>query len=101
MYHIQEFMRNHTFEEQNSNITFMTANINTKFPAARNGAVPECESCMLEIAKKRSTNTKKIKPIAEKEGDFLRDKIEVGYFVSTDPFFCKNPGRLPTGYGRN
>ena len=28
----------------------------------------------------------------------MRDKIEVGYFVSTDQFFCKTTGCLPTGY---
>ena len=27
-----------------------------------------------------------------------RDKYEVGYFVSTNKFICKNPGQLPTGY---
>ena len=30
----------------------------------------------------------------------MRDKTEVGDFVSTDQFFCKNTGILPTGYGR-
>ena len=30
----------------------------------------------------------------------LRDKTEVGYFVSTAQFGYKIPGSLPTGYGR-
>ena len=29
-----------------------------------------------------------------------RDKYEVGNFMSTDQFVCKNPGRLPSGFGR-
>ena len=30
-----------------------------------------------------------------------RDKIEVGYFISTDQNLCRTPGHLPTGYGRD
>ena len=56
---------------------------------------------MLTRSKKRSTNTKKFKPLAEKEGILLRGKIEVVDFVSTDKFVCKAPGRLPTGYGKD
>ena len=100
MYLIQEFMRPCKFEEPNGNITILTAIINPKFPAKRNCAVPACEYCILERSKKRSANTKKVKPLEEKEGDLLRDKIEVGYFVSTDKFVCKTPSRLPNGYGR-
>ena len=55
---------------------------------------------MLARAKKRTTNTNKVKPLPEKEGALSRNKLEVGDFVSTDQFVCKNPGRLPTGYGR-
>ena len=55
---------------------------------------------MLSRSKKRSANTKNFKTIAAKEGAFSRDKIEVGDLFSTDKFVCKNPGRLPTGYGR-
>ena len=81
-------MRPRTFEKPNGNINILPAMINPKFLAARNCAVPSCESCMLERAKKRSANTNKVNPPAEKEGDFF----------STDQFFCKTPGCLPTGY---
>ena len=55
---------------------------------------------MLVIFKKRLTNTKEVKSLAEKGVALLRNKIEVRDFVSTDQFVCKTPGRLPTGYGR-
>ena len=58
MYRMQEFMKPRTFEEPNGNITILPEIINTKFPVARNYSVPACESCMVAIAKKRSTNTK-------------------------------------------
>ena len=93
-------MKPRTFGEPNVNITIIPVIINTKFPAARNCALPACESCMLDKSKKRSTNNKKVKPLAEKEGDLSRDKVEVEYFVSTDKLFCKTPVSLRTGYGR-
>ena len=100
MYLIKEFMRPCKFEEKYGNITILPAIINPKSPSARNCALIACESRMLERSKKRLTETKKAKPLAEKELSLLRDKIEAGDFVSTDKFVCKNPGRLPTGYGR-
>ena len=93
-------MRPRTFKEPNGNITIMKAIINLKFSAARNFAVPACESFMLVRSNKRLTNTNKVKPRGEKEGALLRDKTEVGYFVSTAQFVYKIPGSLPTGYGR-
>ena len=30
----------------------------------------------------------------------MRDRIEVGDFISTDQFLCRIPGYLTTGYGR-
>ena len=66
MYRIKEFMRTRTFEEPNGNRTILPSIINPKFTAVRNCSVPACESCMLERAKKRSTNTKKVNPLAEK-----------------------------------
>ena len=54
---------------------------------------------MLARSKKYSTNTKKVKPLAENEGSLLRDKIEAGVFFSADKCFCKTSGHLPTGYG--
>ena len=100
MYHIQEFMRPCTFEEPNGNSSILSAIINPRFPAAINWSVPECESYILSRSKKLLINANKVKPLAEKEGALSCDKIEVGDFVSTDQFVCKNPGRLPTGYGR-
>jgi hypothetical protein len=93
-------MKPRTFEEPNGNRTILPAIIKPKFEAASKCAVPACESCMLARARKHSTNTNKVKPLAEKEGALSRDKLEVGDFVSTDQFICKTPGRLPTGYGR-
>ena len=80
--------------------TILPVIINIKFPAARNFEVPAFESCMLARAKKRLTIAKKVKPLAENNGALFCDKIEVGDFFSTDQFVCKNPGHVPTGYGR-
>ena len=63
MYHIQEFMRLHTFEEPNGNITILPDIINPKIPA-----IPACESCILERYKNRSDSYKQVKPISENEG---------------------------------
>ena len=93
-------MRPRTFEEPNGNITILPELINTKFTSAINFTVIACESCMLTGDKKRSDSTNKVNPIPEKEGYFLRDKIEVRDFIPFNTFVCKTPGRLPTGYGR-
>ena len=82
MYRIKEFMRPRTFEEPNGNINILPEIINPKFSAARICAVPACESCMLEISKKRLSNTKKVKPLAKKEEALSRDEIEVGEFFN-------------------
>ena len=82
-------MKPRTFEEKNDNITILPEIINTRFIAARNCAVPACDSCMLERYKKRSTNNKKVKPIPEKEGALLRHKIEVGYFFQLINLFVR------------
>ena len=63
MYQIQYFIRPRTFEKPNGNRTILPEIINTKFPSARNCAVPTCESCVLARVKKRFTNTKKVKPL--------------------------------------
>ena len=55
---------------------------------------------MLERAKKRLANTKKVKHIVEKERYLSCDQIEVGDFVSTDKYFSMTPDNLYTGYGR-
>ena len=68
------------FEEPNGNRTILPEIINPKFSAVINCAVPACESCMLSIPKKHSPNTKKLNPLAEKEGALSRDKIEFGDF---------------------
>ena len=70
-----------TFKEPKGNRNILPEIINPKFPSASNCAVPACKSCMLEISKKSPTNTKKVKPLAEKEGSLSRDKIEIGYFI--------------------
>ena len=100
MYIISEFMRPLTFEESNGNMIVLPAIINPKIPVSRNFAVPACESRMFARAKKRSTKTKKVKLLAEKQVVFSCNKIEVVDFVSTDQFVFKSPGILPTGYRR-
>ena len=82
MYRIQEFIRPRTFDAPHGKISILTAIINPKFSATRNCAVPVYESCMLARSKKRSANTKKVKPLAEKEGSLSRDKIDVEYFFN-------------------
>ena len=82
-------MRPCTFEEPNGNITILKEIINPIFPAARNCAVPACESCMLERAKKRLTNNNKVNPLAEKVGALLCDKIKVGDFFQLVNLFVR------------
>ena len=80
MYRIHTFMRAHTFEEPNSNITIMPVIVNPRFTAARNCAVPACVSCVFARSKKRSTNTIKVKPLAEKERALLHDELRLEIF---------------------
>ena len=94
-------MRPHIFEEPNGNRTILIAIINPKFTSARNFLLTACEAFMFLRAKNILTNTIKVKPLAENEGSLLCDKIEVGYFVSTDLFFGNNTSCLTTGYGRD
>lgn len=56
--------------------------------------------CLLARAKKRGPGVKEAKAVPGKKGALVRDKYEVGDFVSTDQFFVRTPGRLPSGYGR-
>ena len=44
---------------------------------------------MLARSKKYSTNTKKVKPLAENEGSLLRDKIEAGVFFQLINVFVR------------
>jgi hypothetical protein len=59
-----------------------------------------CQSCLLARARKRTPNVKQTRDLPESEGALSRDQYEVGDFVSTDQFFCRTPGCLPKGYGR-
>ena len=82
-------MKPRTFEEPKGNLTILQVIVNPKFYATRNFELPACESCMLERSRKRSTNTKKFKPLVEKEGSLSCAKIEVGDFVSTHNCFVR------------
>ena len=48
--------------------------IQPKFATAEKCAVPVCESCLLDSAKKRSTGVAKKKAVPEKKGTLSRDK---------------------------
>ncbi len=43
---------------------------------------------------------KQTRDLPESEGALSHDQYEVGDFVSTNQFFCRTPGCLPEGYGR-
>ena len=76
-------MKYFTFEEPNGNRTILPVIMKPKLPDARNCAVPARESSGLARAKKRLTNANKVKPLVGKDGDFWRDKIEVGGFFNS------------------
>ena len=89
------------YEEPTGKCAILPPIIKTKLTATRNFSVPACDYCVLDITKKRSTGTTNVNHLPEKEVSLKREKYEVGDFVSTDQFIFKNPGRLPTGYGRD
>ena len=63
MYHIQEFMRDHIYEQPDGKNTIIPPIINPKFPESQNFSVPYCESYMMDHFKKRSTVTTKVGPL--------------------------------------
>ena len=81
-------------------ISVMDPVILPKLATAAVCEVPACESFLLVRDKKLSPGLSKAKHVPDKEGILSFDQYEVGYFVSTDQFFVRTPGRLPTGYGR-
>jgi hypothetical protein len=100
MYHIQEMLREHHYEDPDGRTTILPAIIQPKNPSARNCIVPPCQSCLLAREKKRSLNVSRTQLLEDREGAITRDQYKVGDFVSTDQFICKTPGCLPTGYGQ-
>ena len=100
MHRIQGMMKPQKMEEPNGSKSVMAPIIQPKLATAANCAVLVCESCLLGRAKKRSPGVVKKKAVPEKMGILSRDKYEVGYFMSTDQFVCKTPGRLPSGFGQ-
>ena len=87
-------------EDPNGSKSVMAPIIQPKLATAAYCAVPVCKSCLLGRAKKRSPGVVKKKAMPEKMGILIRDKYEVGNFMSTDQFVCKTPGRLPSVFGR-
>ena len=90
MYRIQEFTRERIYEDSTGKKNILPPIITTKFPETRNCYFPDCESCMLDCSKNRSTIATRVKPLLEKEGYLTGDKYEVGYSVFTDHFICNN-----------
>ena len=91
MYHIQEFKIDRIYEEPTGKHNILPPFINAKLPATRNCSISDFESCLLDLPKKISTGTTKVNHLPVKLGSLTRD---------IDHFICKNPGQLPTGYGR-
>ena len=89
MYRIKEFMRPRTFEEPNGNINILPDIINPKCLAARNCAVPFCESCILARSNERLINAKKLNTLVGKLGYLSYDKIEVGDFFQLNNLFVR------------
>ena len=51
-------------------------------------------------SKQSKPNVAKVKIIEDAVGAISRNKYQVGDFVSMDQHVVKDPGRLPTGCGR-
>ena len=100
MHHIQELMSPQRVKETDGTNNVMGLIIQPNFATAAKCAVPFCESCLLGRAKKRSPGVAKKKTVPEKKGILARAKYEVGDFMSTNQFVLKNPGRIPSGFGR-
>ena len=68
MHRIQELMTPQQFKETVGTKHVMAPIIQPKFATAANCAVPVCESCLLDIAKKISSGIAKKKAVPEKNG---------------------------------
>ena len=71
-----------------------------KLNAAANCEVPLCQSCNLSRARQKKAKVVRSKAIESSIGAISRDKYVPGDFVSMDQYVVKEPGRLPTGFGR-
>ena len=100
MPHIQELMRVSEMKDPNGEITTMDRVIKPKLNGAASCPPPQCESCNLSRAKQRKPKVAKVKVVEDAVGAISRDKYQVGDFVSMDQYVVKDPGRLPTGHGR-
>ncbi len=96
---LQAMMQNWIFEDPFGRSQCHPPIIKTKFAFTSSCAIPKCQSCELAQAWQRSPKVKKVHSNLDSEGAISCDRMEVGDFVSTDQFFCRTPGRLPSGYG--
>ena len=71
-----------------------------RYNSAATCDIPKCGSCEQAKAKQRKSKQTKTKAIKDAEDAITRDKYQTGDFVSMNQYVVKNPGRLPTGYGR-
>ena len=99
--HIQELMGVSEMEDPNGEITIMYRVIKPKLNGAASCPPPQCESCNLSRAKQRKPKVVKGKAIEDTVGAISQDKYQVGDFVSINQYVVKDPGCLPTGYGRD
>ena len=100
MRHIQRLMKVSNVVEPNGRKSVKDKIIMPKYNSAATCDIPKCRSCEHAKAKQRKSKHVKSKAIKEAEGAITRDKYQTGDFVSMDQYVVKNPGRLPTGYGR-
>jgi hypothetical protein len=96
---LQAMMQNRIFEDPFGRSQCHPPILKTKFASTSSCAILKCQSCELPWAQQRSPKVKKVQSNLDSEGAISRNRLEVGDFVSTDQFFCRTPGRLPSGYG--
>ena len=100
MSHVQRLMKVSEMHEPNGRVSVMDRVIVPKLNAAANCEVPLCQSCNLSRARQKKAKVVRSKAIESSIGAISRDKYVPGDFVSMDQYVVKEPGRLPTGFGR-
>ena len=100
MQHIQRLIKVANIVESSGKKSAKDKIIIPKYNSAATCDIPKCRSCEHAKAKQRKSKHARSKAIKEAEGAITRDKYQTGDFVSMDQYVVKNPGRLPTGYGR-
>jgi hypothetical protein len=100
MQRVQELMKEVEMQEPDGRVSIQDKVIHPRIKSAATCPIPVCKSCQLSRARQRKPNVVKSKAVPEEAGALSREQYEVGDFVSLDQYVVKNPGRLPTGFGK-